>query len=183
MVEVWNIGHTKQILGKTYHGILVIHVFSGCDTTSRIHSVGNQAVLEKYQKSNQFHKLTTIFFGSSANKDDIIDAGEELMLSITEATKKEKAMDEKRLADYYKKLGGKLAVKPESLGPTSDATAKHSERVYHTFQSWCRNDLPPKQWGWKMSNGMCLPVQMTNPPTPHELLKIIRYDYKIKCTT
>ena len=66
------------------------------------------------------------------------------MLSITGATKKEK-MDEKRLDDYYKKLGGKSAVKPESLGPISDATAKHSERAYHTVQSWCGNDLPPEQ--------------------------------------
>ena len=46
------------------------------------------------------------------------------MLSITGATKKEKAIKEKRLADYYKKLGGKSAVKPESFGGTSDATAK-----------------------------------------------------------
>ena len=91
--------------------------FSGCDTTSRIHSVGKPAVLEKYRKSNQFQKLTTIFSDLSANKGDIIDAGEQLMLSITGATKKEKVMDEKRLADYYKKLGGKSAVKPESLDP------------------------------------------------------------------
>ena len=86
-------------------------------------------------------------------------------------------------SDYYSKLGGKSAVKPESLGPTSDATAKHSERVYDTVQSWCGNDLPPEQWGWKMLNWMCLPVQMTKPPTPHELLKIIRCGCKIECTT
>ena len=48
------------------------------------------------------------------------------MLSITAATKKEKTMDEKHLVDYYKKYGGKSAVKSESLGLTSDATAKHS---------------------------------------------------------
>ena len=48
-------------------------------------------------------------------------------------------------SDYYSKLGGKSAVKPESLGPTSDATAKHSERVYDTVQSWYGNDLPPEQ--------------------------------------
>ena len=69
------------------------------------------------------------------------------MLSITGATKKEKTMDEKRLANYYKKYGGKSAVKPESLGTTSDATVIHSERVYHTVQSWCVNDLPPEQSG------------------------------------
>ena len=61
----------------------------------------------------------------SANKDDLIDAGEQLMLSITGAIKKEETMDAKCLANYYKKPGGKSAVKPESLGPTLDATAKH----------------------------------------------------------
>ena len=60
--EVWNIGHAKQILGKMCYGILVIHDFSRCDTTSRIHSVGKPAVLPKYLKSNQFQKLTTIFW-------------------------------------------------------------------------------------------------------------------------
>ena len=113
----------------------MIHAFSGCDTTSHIHSVGKPAVLEKYRKNNPFQKLATIFLGPSANKDDIIDAGEQLMLSTTGATRKEKAMDEKCLADHYKKLEGKSAVKPESLGPTSDASAKHSERFYHTVQS------------------------------------------------
>ena len=43
--------------------MLVIHAFSGCDTTSCIHSVGKPDVLEKYWKSNQFQKLATIFFG------------------------------------------------------------------------------------------------------------------------
>ena len=119
----------------------------------------------------------------SGNKGDIIDAGKQLMLSIAGATKKEKTMDEKRLADYYKKLGGKSAVKPESLGPTSNGTAKYSKRVYHTVQSWCGNDLPPKRWGWEMWNRMCLPVQMTKSPAPHELLKIIRCGCKIECTT
>ena len=124
LAEVWNIGHAKQILGKICHGILEFHAFSGCGTTSCIHSVGKPALLEKYQKSNQFQKLTTISLDPSANKDNIIDAGQQLMLSITGATKKEKAIKEKRLADYYKKLGGKSAVKPESFGRTSDATTK-----------------------------------------------------------
>ena len=138
--EVWNIDHAKQILGKICNDILVIYAFSGCDKTSRIHSEGKPAVrkIEKYQKSNEFQKLTTIFLDPSVNK--------------------EKTMDEKRLANYYKKLEGKSAVKPESLGPNSDGTAKHSERVYHTVQSWCGNDLPPERWRWKMLNRMCLPV-------------------------
>ena len=57
------------------------------------------------------------------------------MLSTSGTTKKEMTMDEKCIIDYYKKLGGKSALKFESLGSTSDATAKHSERVYHTLPS------------------------------------------------
>ena len=64
--------------------------------TSRIHSVGNPAVLQKYRKYDQFQKLPTIFL-------DPYNAGEQLMLSITGATKKERTMGEKHLADYYKK--------------------------------------------------------------------------------
>ena len=108
--------------------------------------MGKPAVLEKYRESNQFQKLTTVFLDSSANKGYMIVAGEQFMLSITGATKKEKTMDEKHLANYYKKLGRKPAVKPEPIGPTSDATAKHSERIDHTVQNSCRNDLPPEQW-------------------------------------
>ena len=55
----------------------MINAFSRCDATSRIHSEGKPAVLEKYQKSNQFQKLATIFLVPSANKRDIIDAGEQ----------------------------------------------------------------------------------------------------------
>ena len=95
----------------------MFHAFSGCVTTSCIRSVRKLAVLEKYWKSNQFQKLTTNFSDPSTNKGDIIDAGEQLMLSIAGVTKKQKAMDEKPLVDYYKKFGGKSVVKPETFGP------------------------------------------------------------------
>ena len=68
LAEVWNNGHAKQILGKICRDILVIHGFKGCDTTSRIHSVRKTADSEKYQKSNQFQKLATIFLDPSASK-------------------------------------------------------------------------------------------------------------------
>ena len=90
--------------------------------------------------------MTTIFFffffvESSTRKCDIIDAGKQVMLSITDATQKEKTMDQKHLADFYKKLGGKSSDKPESPVPTPDATANLSEKVYHTVQNWCGNDI------------------------------------------
>ena len=67
------------------------------------------------------------------------------MLIITGASKREKTMDERRLAAYCKKLGGKSSIKPESLGPTSDSTAQHSLRVYHQVQSWLGTELDPEE--------------------------------------
>ena len=52
---------------------------------------------------------------SSANKVDIIDASEQIMLSITRVTRKKETIEEKRLADYYKKFGEKSTVKFDSL--------------------------------------------------------------------
>ena len=76
--------------------------------------------------------------GLSANKGDIRDTGGKFIFSITGATKKEKTMDEKHLADNYKNLIGKSVVKSESLKLTSDVTAKTlklfevgAETIYH----------------------------------------------------
>ena len=50
------------------------------------------------------------------------------MLSITGATKKDKTMDEKCLADYYNKLGGQSAVKPESLGRPAQMPLQNTQK-------------------------------------------------------
>ena len=69
-----------------------------------------------------------------ATREEICFAGEEIMLVICGATKREKSMND--LVNYYKKLEGKSAIKPELLGPTSDATQLHSLRVYLQVQAW-----------------------------------------------
>ena len=82
-------------------------------------------------------------------------------------------MDDKRLANYYKKIAGKNAIKPEELGPTSDATAQHSLRVYYQVQVWKgNNELNAEEWGWRKTWGTLMTVAAMKPPAPQELLKI-----------
>ena len=104
------------------------------------------------------------------------------MLIITGASKREKTMDERRFANYCKKIGGKSSIKPESLGAISDCTAQHSLRVYHQIQSWRGVELDAEEWGFELKHGKLLPIQMTKPPAPDELLKIIRCGCKVDCT-
>ena len=181
--DVWSIGEAKRTLtDNVCDGLLLIHAITGCDTTSRVHTIGKASVLHKFQKSTRFRELSAIFLSESSSKEDIVDAGEKLILQILGASKKENSMDELRLANCYRKLGGKSAVKPQSLGPTSDATAQHSPRVYHQVQAWQGRDLIPEEWAWILANGKLMPVKITLPPAPQELLKIIRCTCKVECT-
>ena len=152
-------------------------------------------VLQKYRKINQFQKLTTIsfffsffIFESSARKNDIIDVGEQITLSITDATKKRRPWISRILPSATRSLEESLLTNLSHLYPpqmlpqnTQKRPLKKSSKN-HTVQSWCGNDLPPEQWVQKMSNRKCLLVQMTKPPSPLEPVKVIRCDLKIECT-
>ena len=64
-------------------------------------------------------------------------------------------------------------VKPEALPPTSDAAAQHSFRVYSQIQEWLGNLLSPTDWGWKVADGCCVPILITQPAAPDYLLKYV----------
>ena len=170
--DVWNIGAAKHSLADVCEGLLVVHAISGCDTTSRIHGVGKAAVLRKYKNSKRFQKLAKLFMEEMAGKEALVEAGEKIMLLINGGTKREATMNELRMVNYYKTLEGKSAVKPQLLGPTSDATALHSLRVYHQVQTWLGKNLDPRDWGWAIVNGKMMPIKMTRAPAPQELLKM-----------
>lgn len=195
-VEIWNIAKAKSILNDICNGLLVIHAISGCDNTSRVHNIGKVSVLHKYQKSKKFQQLAAVFLNEFSSKKDIVDAGEKLMLQISGASKGEKSMDDFRFVNYNKKKKSKSPVTLQLLGPTSDATAQHSLRVYHQVQAWKGRDLVPFEWGWTLNSGKVMPVKMTLPPVPPELLKAIKcscetecrdncscVQYKLKCST
>ena len=118
----------------------------------------------------------------TSSKEDVIEAGEQIMLLVNGGTKRETTMNQLRTANYYNKLEGKSAVKPQILGTTSDATAQHSLRVYLQVQTWRERNKDPLDWGWIVDAGKLMPVKMILPPAPQELLKIIRCSCKVDCT-
>lgn len=66
------------------------------------------------------------------------------------------------------------AVLLPMIGPTSDAGALHSLRVYHATQAALGNDLDPMAWGFKSVNGLLMPIKMESQPAPEYLLRVIR---------
>ena len=67
---------------------------------------------------------------------------------------------------------------PEKLPPTQDAARFHH---YHQVQEWRGNTLAPDEWGWAvLVNGM-VPVKMTQPAAPEQLLKIVKCNCSGNC--
>ena len=97
--KVWDVRQTKKCFGDTMicHGLLVVHGITGCNTTSCIHSVGKSTVFQKFRNDKEFQQLAKSFLMPNQWRQNIIEAGEQLML--TGASKHEKTMDERRFAN------------------------------------------------------------------------------------
>ena len=60
--KVWDIKYTKEMLGKDVcNAILLIHALLGCDTASRMNTIGKQTALEKFLKNKTFQNKIPIF--------------------------------------------------------------------------------------------------------------------------
>ena len=74
-------------------------------------------------------------------------------------------------------------VPPEKLPPTSDATRFHSHCVFLQIQVRKGDDLSPEKWGWARSSTGLVPVQMSEPAAPAQLLRNIRCNCGGRCDT
>ena len=58
--------------------------------------------------------------------------------------------------------------------PLTDAIAQfHCLHTYLQVKKWLGIDLPPTEWGWKMTENGLVPITTNEDPAPPDLLKII----------
>ena len=70
-----------------------------------------------------------------------------------------------------------------SLPPT-DATAQfHFLCTYLQDKKWLGIDLPPTEWGWKMTENGLAPITTNEDPVPPDLLKLILCKCLKECMT
>lgn len=67
--------------------------------------------------------------------------------------------------------------------PTVDAVTQHIKRVYLQVQEWLYGDntLEPAEWGWQLKNNSYVPVTMTQPPGPPNIMQLIFCSCKTTC--
>ena len=168
----------KKMDPSLSEALLFLHAISGCDTTSRPHGIGKVSVLKKY---TALKTCACIFMSSSSSKKDVEKAGEEAMLVMYNCTKSAN-LTSARVEKFQVKVATSAGyVKPEKLPPTTDAASQHSLRTYHQVQAWLGHDLSPEDWGWAASADGLVPIRMTRPAAPEELLRTIKCNCGGRC--
>ncbi|GBM81066.1 hypothetical protein AVEN_100534-1 [Araneus ventricosus] len=160
--------------------ILLIHTFSGCDTTSAIYRKSKASTVNLFKNQlSQMKNIAVIFYNPSSTSDAISQAGEKMFLAIYKAPANQHNLNNHRYAAFLKsstKVKSDLSLLP----PTKGAAEQHWFRVYLQIQQWLNNQLPPEQWGWaRGDDGSLFPVTTKDPVFPDTILNSIF----CRCTT
>ena len=101
--RIWNIVEAKEKIGPNIcNALLSIHSISGCDTTSRIHSVSKSLIFKKCLKDNELLEKM-IRFSNAGSKDDVVKIGLNILLKLFTA-KHEKSLNEFRAKIIFEKI-------------------------------------------------------------------------------
>ena len=160
--------------------LLFNHAMTGCDTTSGIHNTGkNKLIKSKILENNK--DAVNVFYGASSSKEQIITAGEKILLKLF-GKNKASSLDELRYILFKKRLKSatkKTRVNPRNLPPSSSAAGFHCLRVYHQIQEWLGRSLDPCEYGWCRKEGHLEPMTFEGPIAPEHVIKSI----SCKCKT
>ena len=190
--KLFSVRQLQQLaISKT---ILLLHSFSGCDTTSAIHGKSKVGIAKLFAQNPALTQdISAIFTDPSASPEDIERAGEKLFLAVYKAPAHQDNLNKHRYSAFLK-ASTKLKSDMATLPPTRGASKQHSLRVYlqvnsftyslfftlqiilvcdNTYvsiitflqvQQWLGNPLPPIQWGWVKGEDGILYAVKTNDP-------------------
>jgi len=110
--------------------LLVIHAFTGCDTTSGIYSHGKITSLKKLAANSVARWLDDLEC-ATATQEEVGVAGNQLMVALCGGVPGVDSLAKLRYSTYTKLCTySKTAVRPEQLPPTDRATYFHSLRAH-----------------------------------------------------
>ena len=180
--RIYNIRLLQRSMEKdVVNSMLFLHAFTGCDSTSRIHSVGKKKIFHKILEDAHFRCQALSFTRDGLTQNSVEELGRNAMLAIFDGKTNETLTACRHRHFVAKVTSASSFVKPERLPPTESATKFHSLRSYYQISVWKGTDsnLQATDWGWKLHDGHYEPLTMDCSPAPETLLKMMRCN----CTT
>ena len=185
----WNIKYVQRVLGREVcNNMLFAHAILGCDTTSRVFSMGKGLALKHIRSDKHFITQAEVFLQENATLADISSAGEAALVCLYTGAVGD-TLDTLILLRFHQKVATSTRfVQPENLPPTSSAAKYHSLRVYLQVQIWKGKSrhgphLHPQNLGWKAVDGKLVPMQCDMDVAPKALLKVVRCNCRMGCDT
>jgi hypothetical protein len=183
--RIFNIKKMQEGLGDLRPLLLLLHAFTGCDTTSAIFNKGKKGAWKKLQDDAGLRESVGVFNADNSSQDEIALAGEYFFLKIYGVSREVTDLNIARHRIYIRTIAKQRLTanfKLASLPPTKAAALQHSLRVYHQIQQWKGVNLPATDWGWKLSASQGLvPVTTLKQPAPQNLLNLICCNCKGNC--
>lgn len=158
--------------------VLFLHAISGCDTTSALFWQGKMKWCNILKKTPDWIDLANIFLDPNANKEDVGNAGEKILMNLYGGDVG--TLNTLRYSAFVKSAVT-VKVNLARLPPTTDAAKYHSWRTYHQLQKWLGVEKNPCDWGWETSEQGLMPVTMCAEPAPQTLLKMMACKCKKGC--
>ena len=95
----------KEQIGEQFcENLLFMHAFLGCDTTSRIFSIGKGVIVKKFKEENSLYlKCAEIFNNMESSVGSIIHFGEKILVSLI-GGKEDDTLDQLRLSKFHQKI-------------------------------------------------------------------------------
>ena len=181
--KVYDIKHLQEILGHDVClQLMFIHAMTGCDTTSRIFTVGKNAVFQKLVKGDPILQDCAGAFTVRKQTTDVIDDLGCQAMVILFGGKSTDSLAITRLNTFSKKVvSASSFVTPERLPATKSATRLHCRRGYYQIMVWMGTDvgMDATNWCWDLKDDQLVPLMSTTNAAPDSLLKVTHY----KCST
>ena len=160
-----------------------LHVLTGCDTNSRIFGIGKGIAFKK-AKSSEVMQAGFADFQDAVTQEQVTDSGERILVALYNGSSFCDLISLRLRMFTVKTICSVNTVQIHTLPPTPAAAKFHCLRVHLQAMEWTEtSDLDPTLWGWKLDNGLYVPVRTDMPPAPADLLAIVRCKCKVNCDT
>ncbi len=185
--KVYDIKHLQEILGHDVClQLMFIHAMTGCDTTSRIFTVGKKAAFQKLVKGDPVLQVCAGAFTVPNQTTDVIDDLGCQAMVILFGGRSTDSLAITRFNTFSKKVvSASSFVTPERLPPTESATRLHCRRVYYQIMVWMGTDegMDATNWGWDLKGNRLVPLMSRMNAAPDSLLKVIHCNCSTACKT
>ncbi|XP_011859602.1 PREDICTED: uncharacterized protein LOC105557068, partial [Vollenhovia emeryi] len=159
--------------------IFLLHVFTGCDTTSAIYNIGKTKLINILEKNDGLREVLGMFKKMKLDIDVLTAAGEKIFFLLFGGTG-EVSLNSLRYKQFVK-LVNKTKFNLSSLPPTAAAAKQHTFHAYHQVQTWLDIHKDPEEWGWRRTPVGLQPIMTTQDPAPPTILESISCKCKRKC--